>query len=76
MITTILGEYTNCKMPDVTQKKKAKNKEKKAQTCKCMDTSAGIQNRVTLWRTIDIGRETIQETTRIFKVGGSLKPKC
>ena len=29
-----------------------------------MNTSVGVQNRVTIWRTTDSGRDTIKETTR------------
>ena len=38
-------------------------KVKRAHTGNSMNTSAGIQNRVTIWRTLDSERDTIEEST-------------
>ena len=42
-----------------------RKKVKKAQTCNSIKSSIGVQNRVTIWRTISSGRYTIKETTRV-----------
>ena len=40
-------------------------KVKRAHTGNNMNTSFGIQNRVTIWRTIDSERDTIEESTSV-----------
>ena len=42
-------------------------------TCNSINTSVGVLNRVTIWRTMVSGRDSIKETTRICEVGGGLK---
>ena len=48
-------------------------KVKRAHTGNIMNTSVGIQNRVTIWRTVDSERDTIEESTSVCLVGGGLK---
>ena len=38
-----------------------------------INTSVGFQNRAEIWRTMDRGRDTIEETTSVCLVGGGLK---
>ena len=40
-------------------------KVKRAHTGNSMNTSVGIQNRVTIWRTVDNERDTIEESTSV-----------
>ena len=40
-------------------------KVKRAHTGNIMNTSVGIQNRVTIWRTVDSERDTIEESTSV-----------
>ena len=40
-------------------------KVKRAHTGNSMNTSVGIQNRVTIWRTVDSERDTIEESTSV-----------
>ena len=44
---------------------------KKAPTCNSMNTSVEVQNRVAIKKTIDSGRNAIQETTCFFKRVGA-----
>ena len=53
-----------------------RKKGKKAQTYDVWTRPKTVQNRVTMWRMIDGGRDTIEKTTRIFEAGGGLKLKC
>ena len=40
-------------------------KGKKVHTCNSINTSVGVQIRVRIWRLIDSGRDTIEESTRV-----------
>ena len=40
-------------------------KVKRAHTGNNMNTSVGIQNRVTIWKTVDSERDTIEESTSV-----------
>ena len=42
-----------------------RKKVKKVHTCNSINTSVGVLNRVTIWRTMDSGRDLIKETTRV-----------
>ena len=41
------------------------NKVKRAHTGNSMNTFVGIQNHVTIWRTVGIERDTIEESTSV-----------
>ena len=44
---------------------KGRRKVKKVHTCNSINTSVGVLNRVTIWRTMESGRDSIKETTRV-----------